>query len=98
MQIHRWQHSTAQACEERKYVETMTCRRRRWLPDIDSADERARSAAQRCAVNTSCQAAAADISKWSMLRVIDAIAKHNIGDDVSLCLQVRSSTFSIWYR
>lgn len=78
-----------QRAEETKYVETVTCKRRRWLPGIDSADSRARSAAQRCAVNTACQAAAADISKWSMLRVQQAVREHSMQDDVSMCLQVR---------
>lgn len=69
-------------------METVTCKRRRWLPGIDSPDDRTRSAAQRCAVNTACQAAAADISKWSMLRVTEAVRQHGLHGDVSLCLQV----------
>lgn len=89
LQIQRWQEAMVQRCEETKFVETVTCKRRRWLPEIDSPDDRARSAAQRCAVNTACQAAAADISKWSMLRVRDAVREHGLHGDVSLCLQVR---------
>ena len=50
------------------YVKTLLGRRR-WLPDIDSSNNRVRSFQERIAVNTPIQGTAADLIKLAMIRI-----------------------------
>jgi DNA polymerase-1 len=52
--------------------------RRRYLPDINSKNPSARSAAERTAVNTPIQGTAADLVKRAMLKVDAALAKEKL--------------------
>lgn len=53
---------------QHKFVRTLM-NRRRFLPDIDSPDQRLREAAQRAAINTPVQGTSADIMKAAMVAV-----------------------------
>lgn len=53
---------------ERGYAETL-CGRRRFLPDLNSANFNLRAAAERTAINTPIQGSAADLIKIAMIRV-----------------------------
>ena len=70
---------------EKGYVETMTGRRRH-LPDLRSANQNIRSAAERVAINTPIQGTAADMIKLAMIRVDDAIRAAGLSS--RLLLQV----------
>jgi DNA polymerase I-like protein with 3'-5' exonuclease and polymerase domains len=39
-------------------------------------------------VNFQCQSAAADIAKWAMVKVAEAIRKHGLQAELVLCLQI----------
>ncbi len=58
------------------YVATQTGRRR-YIRDINSRNFSIRSAAERLAMNSPIQGTAADMLKLSMIRVHEALAKHN---------------------
>jgi DNA polymerase-1 len=62
---------------QRGYVETLTGRRR-FLPDLRSANQNIRSAAERMAINTPIQGTAADMIKLAMIRTHDAIAAQGL--------------------
>lgn len=57
-----------QEAREKGYAETL-CGRRRYLPDIASANFNLRAAAERTAINTPIQGSAADMIKIAMVRV-----------------------------
>ena len=67
------------------YVTTIL-NRRRYLPDINSKNFNQRSFAERTAMNTPIQGAAADIIKLAMLRVEEALLEQNA--DAQMILQV----------
>ncbi|MBA4377161.1 MAG: hypothetical protein C0395_00600 [Gemmatimonas sp.] len=77
--------ATREAARRDGFVTTMSGRRRP-LPDIASDDPRRRSLAERMAVNTPIQGAAADLIKQAMLRV-DRELRHG-GSRALLLLQV----------
>ncbi len=62
---------------ETQYVETL-CGRRRYVPDINSANFNVRGAAERMAINMPIQGTAADIIKLAMLRVHDRLSRENL--------------------
>lgn len=68
--VYRWRDRIVREARRRKppHVRTMLGRRRR-LPALLAADERARSAAERQAVNTVVQGGAADLVKFAMVRL-----------------------------
>jgi DNA polymerase-1 len=59
------------------YVETIM-KRRRYLPDINSANAVVRGFAERNAVNAPIQGSAADIIKMAMIRVHHALKNHHL--------------------
>jgi DNA polymerase-1 len=67
------------------YVTTLSGRRRD-LPDLQSSNGMLRSAAENMALNTPIQGSAADIIKWSMLRLQKKIEAENL--PMKLLLQV----------
>ncbi|MEK7560665.1 MAG: DNA polymerase I [Patescibacteria group bacterium] len=78
---------TKQSAYEKGYVETISGRRRR-IPELFSSNGRARSEAERMAINTPIQGSATgDIIKIAMIRVDNWIRQRGI-DDVRLLLQV----------
>ncbi len=66
--------TTIARARELGYAET-PAGRRRLLPDLASANQNIRSAAERMAINTPIQGAAADLIKLAMIRVDKALAK-----------------------
>ena len=68
----RWQDETKKRAASRRYAETWLGRRR-YLPDIASADWGKKSFAERCALNTPIQGTAADILKLALGRIIEGL-------------------------
>lgn len=62
---------------EKGYVETIM-KRRRYLPDINSANAVVRGFAERNAINAPIQGSAADIIKMAMINVHEAMKKENL--------------------
>ena len=62
---------------ENQYVETVMGRRR-YLPDINSANFNVRGAAERMAINMPVQGTAADIMKLAMVRVQQRLEQENL--------------------
>ena len=61
---------------EKGYAETMF-HRRRYLPELQSSQYQIREFAKRAAMNAPIQGSAADLMKTAMIKVYDAIKKHN---------------------
>ncbi|MGA1530209.1 MAG: DNA polymerase I [Kiritimatiellia bacterium] len=59
---------TIATCRDKGYVETLSGRRR-WIRDINSANNTIRNAAERTAINTPIQGTAADMIKIAMARI-----------------------------
>ena len=59
------------------YAETLLGRRR-YIPEIKSANFQVRAAAERVAVNMPVQGTAADVMKVAMLRIADALRQHEL--------------------
>jgi DNA polymerase-1 len=71
----QWQEEVKKRAEFRRYTETWLGRRR-YLPNITSADWGKKSFAQRCALNTPIQGTAADILKLALGRIITGIPER----------------------
>ena len=65
-------------CRDRKFVETITGRRR-YFPRIDSTNRNQRASDERAAANTIAQGSIADIVKTAMLRIDEVVLKKHIG-------------------
>lgn len=70
--LEKWQRDAKKQVLEQGYVETYLGRRR-YLPNITSADWGKKSFAQRCALNTPIQGTAADILKLAMSRIVKGL-------------------------
>ena len=70
--IKRYMDSLIEEATEKGYAETL-CGRRRYLPDLHSANKNIRSAAERTAINTPIQGTAADMIKLAMNKVHDLL-------------------------
>lgn len=70
---------------QNKFVRTLM-NRRRFLPEIDSPDQRIREAAQRAAINTPVQGTSADIMKAAMVAVWRGLKER--GYDAHITMQV----------
>lgn len=62
--------------------------RRRYLPELNSANAMLRSQAERVAINMPIQGLEADIIKKAMIEIDDWISKNKYGDNVRMILQV----------
>jgi DNA polymerase-1 len=67
----------ATEAREKGYVETL-CGRRRYLRDIDSANQTVRAAAERVAINAPIQGTAADMIKLAMIGVFKALNEKHL--------------------
>ncbi|TNE56207.1 MAG: DNA polymerase I [Bacteroidetes bacterium] len=74
-----------QGAREHGYVETIM-KRRRYLPDINSANAVVRGFAERNAINAPIQGSAADVIKLAMIKVDEAMRKQGVRS--KLLLQV----------
>lgn len=70
--LEKWQRKVKKQAAEDGYIETYLGRRR-YLPNITSADWGKKSFAQRCALNTPIQGTAADILKLAMGRIVKGL-------------------------
>lgn len=82
--VQQFIHTVVQDAKANGYVTTLL-NRRRYLPDINASNFNLRSFAERTAMNTPIQGAAADIIKLAMLRVEKALVGM---DNVHMLLQV----------
>ncbi|MSQ37192.1 MAG: DNA polymerase I [Chloroflexi bacterium] len=84
-QVRRYAVETKQFCLEQGYVRTLLGRRR-YLPDLASANQAVRGAAERMAINMPIQGTAADIMKIAMVRVHERLRAAHL--DARVVLQV----------
>jgi len=85
--IKNYVESTKQFVEETGYVETIFGRRR-FIPEIVSANWQLKREAERMAVNMPIQGTAADLVKIAMVQIADWITKEKLGSSVRMLLQV----------
>jgi len=76
-QVHKYMEESKQIAREKGYVTTLFGRRR-YLPDINSANATVRGFAERNAINAPIQGTAADIIKVAMIRIYERFKKENI--------------------
>lgn len=88
MQIEVWPRGVRKAAAKQGYLCTFAAKRRRWFPHINSSDNTDKGAAERAAVNFTCQAGAADLTKWAMIKVEEGIVEEGLQDSMQMCLQV----------
>ena len=80
-----YQSNVVEEAKEKGYVSTLMGRRR-WLPELKSANHNLRSFGERVALNMPIQGTAADVIKLAMIRVRDAIRAEGL--KAQLILQV----------
>src|SRR5262249_28164524 len=83
--VKRFLDATIEEVRHKGYVSTLLGRRR-YLPDVTSASPRARSNAERAAINTPLQGSAADLVKVAMVRIHERLLAE--GSRTRLVLQV----------
>jgi len=83
--VTRYREEMIETAAKKGYVTTLF-NRRRYLPDVDHANSRIRSEAERMAVNTPIQGTAADLIKQAMIRIHDRLGKD--GFKTKMLLQV----------
>jgi DNA polymerase-1 len=83
--VKRFLDATIEDVRQKGYVSTILGRRR-YLPDVTSPSPRARSNAERAAINTPLQGSAADLVKVAMVRIHERLARE--GSRARLVLQV----------
>ncbi len=76
-QVHEYMEKSKQIAREKGYVTTLFGRRR-YLPDINSANATVRGFAERNAINAPIQGTAADIIKIAMIRIFQRFKKEII--------------------
>jgi DNA polymerase-1 len=84
-QVKKFLDDTKISARENGFVETITGRRR-YIPEIKSANKMILQGAERIAINTPIQGSAADIVKIAMIRINDAFEKN--GSRAKMLLQV----------
>ncbi len=75
--VRRYMNDAIEKAKEHGYVETLMGRRR-YLPDIRSANAVVRGMAERNAINAPLQGSAADIIKLAMIHIYEAFQKHHL--------------------
>lgn len=76
-QLRQYQQETIESARKKGFVETILGRRR-YLPDINSANAVVRGFAERNAINAPIQGSAADIIKVAMIKIQDDMTKMNL--------------------
>lgn len=76
-QVHDYMEQSKEIARQKGYVTTLFGRRR-YLPDINSANSVVRGFAERNAINAPIQGTAADIIKVAMIRIFERFKKENI--------------------
>jgi DNA polymerase I-like protein with 3'-5' exonuclease and polymerase domains len=88
--VRQWLATTVAHCEAHGFVHTLGGRRR-YLPHVHAEDPTARARARRQAVNTACQASAADLLKRALIALharLAALAVDGGAPPARLVLQV----------
>ena len=80
--IRRYMIETVEQARQRGYVETITGRRR-YLPDLRSANATVRAAAERNAINMPIQGSSADLIKVAMVQIARAGAGAEVADETA---------------
>jgi DNA polymerase I len=93
--IRRYMTETVERARERGYVETITGRRR-YLPDLRSANATVRAAAERNAINMPIQGSSADLIKLAMVQIARVAREENWRS--KLLLQVHDELVFDLYR
>lgn len=75
--VARYRKEMVQTAQEKGYVTTLL-NRRRYTPEIQSENNRARSEAERIAVNTPIQGTAADLIKMAMIKIHDRLKREHL--------------------
>ncbi len=81
--ITKYLEETREKARRDGYVETMLGRRR-YIPDINSANRQVREAAERMAINMPVQGTSADIIKVAMINLYREMAKRRLGSKMLL--------------
>jgi len=93
-EVHEYMEKAKQTARQRGYVTTLFGRRR-YLPDINSANATVRGFAERNAINAPIQGTAADIIKLSMIRIFQRFQQEGIRS--KMILQVHDElNFSVY--
>ncbi|NPV27587.1 MAG: DNA polymerase I [Firmicutes bacterium] len=82
-QVRKFMADVVQEGRNLGYVTTLL-KRRRYLPELFSSNRMVRNFGERAAINTPIQGSAADIIKLAMLRVAQALRKHQLGTKMLL--------------
>ncbi|WP_353130167.1 DNA polymerase I [Parapedobacter pyrenivorans] len=81
--IKRYMNETINFAKEHGYVETLL-KRRRYLRDINSANQTVRGFAERNAINAPIQGSAADMIKVAMIAIHEAIKKQGLNGKMTM--------------
>ena len=93
-QVHDYMEQSKEVARQKGYVTTLFGRRR-YLPDINSANATVRGFAERNAINAPIQGTAADIIKVAMIHIYERFKKENIKS--KMILQVHDElNFSVY--
>ena len=93
-QVHDYMEQSKEVARQKGYVTTLFGRRR-YLPDINSANSTVRGFAERNAINAPIQGTAADIIKVAMIQIYERFKKENIKS--KMILQVHDElNFSVY--
>ncbi|MBQ9656069.1 MAG: DNA polymerase I [Prevotella sp.] len=93
-QVHQYMEEAKEVARQQGYVTTLFGRRR-YLPDINSANSVVRGFAERNAINAPIQGTAADIIKVAMIRIFERFKAENIRS--KMILQVHDElNFSVY--
>ena len=93
-QVHQYMEEAKEIARQQGYVTTLFGRRR-YLPDINSANSVVRGFAERNAINAPIQGTAADIIKVAMIRIFERFKAENIRS--KMILQVHDElNFSVY--
>ncbi|MBQ8065372.1 MAG: DNA polymerase I [Prevotella sp.] len=93
-QVHDYMEQSKEVARQKGYVTTLFGRRR-YLPDINSANSTVRGFAERNAINAPIQGTAADIIKVAMIHIYERFKKENIKS--KMILQVHDElNFSVY--
>jgi DNA polymerase theta len=88
VQIQQWPDKMKKTAAAQGFLTTFAAKRRRWFPYINSEHDKERAAAGRAAVNFTCQSGAADLAKWAMIRLEEAVVAQRLQEFMQMCLQI----------
>ena len=96
-QVHDYMEKAKEIARQQGYVTTLFGRRR-YLPDINSANATVRGFAERNAINAPIQGTAADIIKIAMIHIFQRFKKEHIKSKMILQVKLAGGTLRIKYN